>query len=116
MVTGTGAVTVTTNDGGKDGDLIFGDKGNVTFWDLASSLIVNGNSYTLVGNIATLASDIASNPSGFYALANDYDASVDGTYSSAPVTTTFNGTFEGLGHPDRALRSTRPTSLVGLFA
>ena len=52
MVTGTGAVTVTTNDGGKNGDLIFGEKGNVTFWDLASSLIVNGNSYTLVGDIA----------------------------------------------------------------
>ena len=54
MVTGTGAVTVTTNDGGTGGDLIFDEKGNVTFWDLNSSLIVNGNSYTLVSNIAAL--------------------------------------------------------------
>ena len=63
----------------------------MTFWDLSSSLIVNGNSYTLVGDIETLASDIANNPAGFYALANDYDASVDGTYRSAPVTTTVTG-------------------------
>ena len=99
MVTGTGAVTVTTNDGGTGGDLIFDGKGNVTFWDLNSSLIVNGNSYMLVGNIATLASDIANNPSGFYALANDY-AAVGGwdIQRGARVADEFFGTFEGLGH------------------
>ena len=116
MVTGTGAVTVTTNDGGKSGDLIFGDKGNVTFWDLTSSLIVNGNSYTLVGDIATLASDIASNPSGFYALANDYDASVDGTYSSAPIITAFEWHVRGAGAYHRQpVKLRRPTLVVGLF-
>src|SRR6185437_8622489 len=47
-VAGTGAVTITTNDGGSGGDLLFGDKGNLTFWDLSSSLIINGSSYTLV--------------------------------------------------------------------
>ncbi len=115
MVTGTGAVTVTTNDGGSGGDLIFDGKGNVTFWDLSSSLIVNGNSYTLVGDIATLASDIANNSTGFYALANDYDASVDGTYDEAPVTTGFTGTFEGLGHAIDKLTISGSADWVGLF-
>src|SRR6476646_5742895 len=40
-VAGTGAVTITTNDGGSGGDLLFGDKGNLTFWDLSSSLMIN---------------------------------------------------------------------------
>src|SRR6185295_8667670 len=65
-VAAQGALTIATNDGGTDGDLLFIDKGSVTFWDLASNLIVNGNSYILVSDIATLASDIAANPSGSY--------------------------------------------------
>jgi hypothetical protein len=65
---------------------------------LASSLIIDGNSYTLVDDIKTLAADIAANPSGFYAFANDYDASIDGTYTDSPVATTLQGTFDGLGH------------------
>ena len=115
MVTGTGAVTITTNDGGSGGDLIFDGKGNVTFWDLTSSLIVNGNSYTLVGDIATLASDIANNPSGFYALANDCDASADGTYGAAPVTTNLSGTFDGLNHKVDEMHIVASDALVGLF-
>jgi hypothetical protein len=116
MVTGTGGVTVTTNDGGSGGDLIFDGKGNVTFWDMSSSLIVNGNSYTLVSNIATLASDIAANQSGFYAFANDYDASADGTYASAPVATIFHGVFEGLGHRISHLKIDSSDFEVGFFA
>jgi hypothetical protein len=116
MVTGTGGVTVTTNDGGSGGDLMFDGKGNVTLWDLSSSLIVNGNSYTLVGNIATLASDIAANPSGFYALAKDYDASVDGTYTSAPIATIFHGVFEGLSHRISHLKIDSSDFEVGFFA
>jgi hypothetical protein len=115
MVTGTGGVTVTTNDGGSGGDLMFDGKGNVTFWDLSSSLIVNGNSYTLVGDIASLASDIAANPTGFYALANDYDASVDGTYTSIPIGTEFFGVFEGAGHVISNFAIHSPDFSVGLF-
>lgn len=114
MATGTGAVTITTNDGGSGGDLIFDGKGNVTFWDLSSSLIVNGNTYTLLSDIATLANDITANPSGFYALANDYDASVDGTYTSSPVSTELFGIFEGLGHVISNL-SINASGTVGLF-
>jgi len=98
VVEGTAGLTIVTNDGGTGGDLIFSGKGNVTFWDLASSLAINGDNYTLVGDIASLASAIASNPSGRYALANDYDASVDGQYERSPVATELTGTFEGLGH------------------
>jgi hypothetical protein len=113
---GSGAVTITTNDGGSGGDLLFDGKGNLTFWDLSSNLIVNGNSYTLAGNIQTLAADIGANPSGFYALANDYDASVDGTYSSAPITTEFDGTFEGMGHKIERLTIAASGANLGLFA
>ena len=100
-----GALTVITNDTGgtkgktKTGEfIIVPEHGSVQFWDLGSSLIIDGNSYTLVGNIKTLASGISANPSGFYALAKPYDASVDGTYSSAPVGTKFFGLFSGLGN------------------
>jgi hypothetical protein len=92
-IAGQGALTVTTNDSGgkaknKTGEfIIVPEHGSVQFWDLGSNLVIDGNIYTLVGDMKTLAAD----PSGFYALAKPYDASVDGTYSSAPVGTKFFG-------------------------
>src|SRR5437763_731341 len=53
-VTGTGALTITTNDGGSGGDFRFFGSGHVRFWDFGSSLIVNGNSYGLIGSIRKL--------------------------------------------------------------
>ncbi len=102
-VAGQGALTVTTNDSGaskkNDGEfIIVPEHGSVQFWDLSSSLIIDGNSYTLVGDIKTLATDIAANPSGFYALAKSYNASHDGIYAKAPISTDFTGIFEGLGN------------------
>ncbi|HEX4861979.1 MAG TPA: GLUG motif-containing protein [Rhizomicrobium sp.] len=96
-VMGTSALTLTTNDGGKGGTLSFSEKGGVTFWDLSSNLVINGSTYTLVGDIATLASGIASNMSGNFALAANYNAKPDGTYKKAPVAE-FAGSFEGLGN------------------
>ena len=98
MSEGTGGITITTNDGGTAGDVFFTGKGRVVFWNVASSLVINGQSYILVSNITTLASHIAASASGNYALANNYDASVDGTYFHSPVTTNYSGTFEGLGN------------------
>jgi len=98
VIEGTGALTLTTNDGGSGGDLVFENGGYVSFWDLASALVINGVNFTLVNDIKTLASDIAANPSGKYALAKSYDASVDRTYTSAPILTKFLGAFEGLGN------------------
>jgi hypothetical protein len=115
-VTGPGALTMTTNDGGSGGDLFFNGMGRAIFWDLASSLIINGTSHTLVGNIATLASGIAAHPTHSFALANNYDASVDGTYGSTPIPTTFFGAFDGLGNTISNLTMSTSSGSLALFA
>jgi hypothetical protein len=114
---GSGGMTLTTNDGGSGGDLTFSGQGKVAFWDTANSLVINGAAYTLVNNLAGLAAQVTANPSGRYALAVTYDASMDGTYASAPVNMVFTGTFEGLGHVVDKLTINAPTkSNIGLFA
>jgi hypothetical protein len=68
-VAGQGALTIIASDGGKNGEfIIVPERGSVQSWDLSRSLIIDGQSYMLVGDIKTLASDIALNPSGAYAL------------------------------------------------
>jgi hypothetical protein len=97
-VTGKGGLTL--NDAGTE-SLAFYGGANVTFANLSSALTINGNPYTLVGTVAELASDADSNPTGYFALAANYDASKDGTYSGAPVQNPgnwFTGVFEGLGN------------------
>jgi hypothetical protein len=96
-ITGRGALTLTTNIGKTGGTLSFKSKGNVNFWDLHSSLVVNGAAYKLVNDITTLATDVAANTSGHFALAKSYDAKLDGTYKTAPVPL-LDGSFEGLGN------------------
>ncbi len=110
-------LSLVTSDGGS-GNLVF-QGGDVFFSNPpTSTLTINGQGYTLVSNIATLASDISSNPSGFYALANSYDASADGTYTQAPVQRAFTGTFEGLGNTISNLSIDDPGLFgnAGLFA
>ena len=97
-VAGPGALTIVYNDGGTGGDLLFVNNAKIDFWDLSSSLVINGGAYTLVGSVPDLGADVAKNPDGSYALANDYDAKADGIYKHAPVSTDFGGVFEGLGH------------------
>jgi hypothetical protein len=117
-VAGTGgALTLVTNDnGGNGGDYWFDNSANVTFWDTTSSLVINGQNFTLVKDIATLATAIAANLSGAFALAANYDASADGTYAQAPITFV-NGAVDGLGNAISHL-SIRDSghSYVGLFA
>jgi hypothetical protein len=96
-IAGSGGLTLMTNDGGAGGGLSFAKKGKITFWSLSSNLTINGATYTLVNNIATLASNVVANNSGSFALAADYDASVDGTYGKTPISQFF-GNFEGLGN------------------
>jgi hypothetical protein len=116
-VAGPGALTLTTNDGGSGGELSFEMPGRAVFWDLSSSLVIDGASYTLVGDIATLASDIAADASGHYALANNYNASVDGTYTTVPIPTQFTGTLNGLGNTISKLNiDDSVDQIVGLFA
>jgi len=117
-VTGTGALTITTNDGGSGGDFWFEKKGHIEFWDVSSSLTIDGSSYTLVNTIQQLATAVSDDPFGRYALANNYDAAADGTYSQPPVAATFSGTFTALGNAvkELTLNDKAPNSNVGFFA
>src|ERR1043166_8981040 len=103
-VAGTGALTVTTNDGGTGGDFWFVKKGHIEFWDLASNLTISGKAYTLVSGLQSLAKAIQANPAGHYAFANTDDASKDGPYRTSPVTTDLSGTVDGLGNSILALK------------
>jgi hypothetical protein len=116
-VAGTGAMTIVTNDGGSGCDLLFFPGGKVDFWDLSSSLVINGTSYELVNDIKTLAADIGANPSGAFALAKDYDASADGTYTRPPIAAELRGKFDGLGHTisKQAIHGGSKVPNLGLF-
>jgi hypothetical protein len=114
---GIAGLTVKTNEGGGGGELSFTGNGRVSFDSTSSALSINGVSYTLVDSIQSLAVAIASNPTGAYALAHDYDAERDGTYQNSPITTEFDGVFEGLGNSVSYLNIEDSTdSNVGLFA
>jgi hypothetical protein len=121
-VAGNGALTITYAAGNPNGDLQFEKKGKIDFWDLSSNLAVNGNSYLLVNDLKALKEAVVANHSGNFALANDYDASVDGTYKNSPIRHGFRGNFEGLGHTIDALTiddpkqtTEGPYNAVGLF-
>jgi hypothetical protein len=114
-ITGLSDLSLTINDGGRGGTLSFGRTGSVSFQNLASQLTINGAAYTLVSSIATLASAIVANPAGDYALASNYDASGDGTYSAPPIGTMFTGALEGLGNRISNLAINAGTREAGLF-
>jgi len=113
-VHGPGALTVTHHI--FPGTLSFGPGGHVAFWDLSSSVVLNGTAYTLVGDLAGLASAIATNSTGHFALAGDVKPAT--IYSASPVPTTFNGVLEGLGNRILYLRinDTAANQYDGLFA
>lgn len=81
-----------------EGEAIFGAKGSIKFWDLASRLTINGQDYRLVNSVAGLADMVTRHPNGFIAFANDYNAHQDSQVRKVPVATPFNGTLEGLGN------------------
>jgi hypothetical protein len=112
---GNGGLSLTTRDGGVRGGLTFSG-GDITVANTSSALTIDGKSYTLVNSIAALAAAIAVNGTGRYALANNYDASGDGTYAHSPVAHTFTGTFEGLGNAvsNMTIRD-KTDEYVGLF-
>ena len=98
VVAGQGAITIVTNDGGTGGDLIFFEGGKLDFWDLGSSLIINGDVFTLEGDYVSLANAATANPSGKFALAKDANA------GGVSEIETFLGKFDGLGHEISHLR------------
>jgi hypothetical protein len=119
-VSGKSGLSILTNDGGSGGELAFSGNGHVTFRKLSGRLTINGTNYTLVNSIASLAAAVTNKRSGNYALASNYNASKDGTYSSSPVATTFTGSFEGLGNRISDLTIVVPLEvsgeMTGLFA
>jgi hypothetical protein len=117
-VAGPGGLTLTVNDGGTGGDFSFVKKGRIEFWDLQSSLVIEGESYRLMKNIQQLAKAIAKKPSAFYALAKNNNAGKDGTYGHSPIPTTFTGIFEGLGNTISNLSIDDEVNepYIGLFA
>ncbi len=119
-VAGTGAVTIVTNDGGSGGQVTFFPGGKIDFWDLRSSVVINRKSYKLVADIKSLAAAIASHSDKKkdFALAADYDASLDGTYHASPIPTALNGEVTGLGHAVKNLtvQITAYAQELGFFA
>jgi len=115
-VTGIGALTITTNDGGSGGDFSFENEGHIQFWDLRSSLITNGTGFTLVFNIKQLAHAVISDPAGNYALAKPYNASKDGIYAAPPVGGVV-GIVEGLGNAisNLSVNNSSDSGTAGLF-
>jgi len=96
VVAGHGAVTLTTGDTSA-GAIVFTGRGRLDFWDTTSSLIINGSSYTLANDVASLASAIAANTHGNFALAKSYDAMADAPYTASPIYVLY-GSLNGLGH------------------
>ena len=96
-VTGTGALTITTNDGGSGGDYRFFGNSHVKFSKTESQLQINGDAYMLVRSIGQLKNDIELNDRGHYALAKSIIT--DRAYGYSPIRSkTFYGVFEGLGN------------------
>jgi hypothetical protein len=115
---GAAGLTLITNDGGTGGTLYFGTKANVSFLGTSNILSINGSFYTLVNHVAELATQIAANAAGHFALSGKVNALADGTYHSAPIPTTFTGAFEGLGNTISSLKVVDSTfnASIGLFA
>ncbi|MGD0191521.1 MAG: GLUG motif-containing protein [Rhizomicrobium sp.] len=118
---GSGAVSLITNDGGTSGTLSFISGGSLSFASISNNLSIDGQVYTLENSIETLAKAIDRNASGYYALSSNYNASGDGTYMKAPIEKSFAGTFNGLGNTIshlslRGKLSERRTLNLGLFA
>ena len=120
-IIGAGKLVFTTNYAGGSGGGYFFNGGNVAFTDVVAgntqgSLTINGQSFGLANSVSQLASDISANPYNNYALANSYNASTDGTYSTSPIGTQFGGTLEGLGNTISNLSINQSAAgSVGLF-
>ena len=95
---------LTMNPGqGTAGTVFTGNNGEVSFLGSSPTLIISGNTYTLIGDAASLQ---AMGTTGNFALSRDIDASSISNFlpighsttnnNSSP--TAFDGVFDGLGH------------------
>ena len=119
-VTG-GTVVMGLNRSGFTGQVNFSSTG---------SLSIDGTSYTVINSLGAAASTTGTdlqgmngNLSGHYALGSNINAAATSTWNSGagftPVgnsTTSFTGTFDGLGHTISNLTLNQPSAMyVGLF-
>jgi hypothetical protein len=97
-ITGTGALTITTNDGGSSGDYVFLGKGHVEFWDVVGNyrLVINGREYQLAKSIRQIAKIAKRIVGARIALAKNIGAG-NTMYTAAPVHE-LSGSLEGLGN------------------
>lgn len=116
-VAGSGALTITTNDGGTNGDFRFFKNSHVKYSNVNGSLVINGNSYALAKSMAQIKRLIHRGHSGYHpyiALASNIDAVKynGGVLSVAP------DVLEGLGNTisNLAISNSEDRSDVGLFA
>lgn len=102
---GSGALTITTNDGGSGGDYRFFGKGHIKFSNTTGQLEINGEAYTLVYSIKELKQGIRLNSGGRFALAKSINARRR-PYTVSPILGGFTGVFEGLGNTISDLKIT----------
>lgn len=117
QVTGTGALTITTDDGGSGGGFDVIGKGSISFLDTSSNLTINGETYVLEASLSALSSAVAANQSENFAFARSYDAGPDGVYPQNPITSVFTGKLEGLGNTiaRMKIKNTDVGGHVGMF-
>jgi hypothetical protein len=115
VVAGVGGLTITTNDGGTDGDYEFVGAGHVEFWDLSSRLFINKTSYALARTFKDINLAVR-HDAHFLALAMSLNAKTKKPLTASPILRTPDG-FEGLGNTISHLSITdsRDNALVGLF-
>jgi hypothetical protein len=107
---------LTSGSGGELGALSFGPRGSISFGSTSGIFGINGGIFSLVNSLPDLISAVTASPSGFYALANSYDAKADGIYRSVPIRTRFTGYFEALGNTISRLKVVDSGNVdVGLF-
>jgi The GLUG motif len=117
-INGKGGVNLETQGTSGNFYLGFQPAGSLTYLHTSGSLRINNQTYVLEKDIKGLAQDIAKNPGGNFALANDYDAGIDGTYKRSPIATALAGKLNGLGHniSNLTIVSKAKGASVGLFA
>jgi len=97
----SGALTITTNDGGSGGDFAFFGKGHVEYRDVTrdpTRLTIDGNQYALAKSSKGISGKFRHGGYDHYvALAKSYNAAKDGVHSS-PIIGELQGIFEGLGN------------------
>ena len=112
-VKGAGAITITVNDGSSGGDYRFTGSGHVEFRQLTSSLIINGQAFRLVHDVAGMNKNRVHGVAPYFALAKSF--TLNRTYHNLVVKKGV-AAFEGLGNTIQNLSiNADPGTMVGLF-